>query len=127
MRISDWSSDVCSSDLKLAFVPWAEAVRISAMHGSGLRELFRAIHRAHDSATRTFSPAEVTRALEIAYQTNPPPLVRGHVAKLRFPHPGAAHPQTFIVHGPRLTNPSATYHSLHQTFFHNRFKQIRHP
>src|SRR3546814_6129807 len=45
---------------KLAFVPWAEAVRISAMHGSGLRELFRAIHRAHDSATRKFSTAEVT-------------------------------------------------------------------
>src|SRR3546814_19381517 len=58
---------------KLAFVPWAEAVRISAMHGSGLRELFRAIHRAHDSATRKFSTAEVTRALEIAYETNPPP------------------------------------------------------
>ncbi|MGN6512203.1 MAG: ribosome biogenesis GTPase Der, partial [Lysobacteraceae bacterium] len=27
---------------KLAFVDWAEAVRISALHGSGLRELFRA-------------------------------------------------------------------------------------
>ena len=28
--------------LKLGFVPWAESVRISAKHGSGLRELFRA-------------------------------------------------------------------------------------
>jgi GTPase len=35
---------------KLAFVDWAEAVRISALHGSGLRELFRAVHRAHAPA-----------------------------------------------------------------------------
>src|SRR3546814_20589232 len=87
---------------KLAFVPWAEAVRISAMHGSGLRELFRAIHRAHDSATRKFRTAEVTRALEIAYATNPPPVVRGHVAPLRFAHPGAENPQTFTLPGPPL-------------------------
>ena len=37
---------------KLNFVEWAENVRISAKHGSGLRELFRAIHRAHASATK---------------------------------------------------------------------------
>ena len=39
---------------KLSFVEWAENVRISALHGSGLRELFRAIHRAHASATKVF-------------------------------------------------------------------------
>ena len=73
---------------KLAFVDWAQAVRISAKHGSGLRELFRAIHRAHASATREFGTAEVTRALEAAYAANPPPTVRGHGAKLRVAHPG---------------------------------------
>src|SRR5690606_27845260 len=82
---------------KLAFVQWAEAVRISAKHGSGLRELFRAIHRAYHSATRTFSTAEVTRALEVAYEANPPPVVRGHAAKLRFAHPGGENPPTFVV------------------------------
>src|SRR3546814_1389339 len=90
---------------KLAFVPWAEAVRISAMHGSGLRELFRAIHRAHDSATRKFSTAEVTRALEIAYETNPPPVVRRHVAKPPFAPPGAENPPTFHLPGTPLKPP----------------------
>ena len=51
---------------KLSFVEWAENVRISALHGSGLRELFKAIHRAHASATKVFSTAEVTRAVEAA-------------------------------------------------------------
>lgn len=112
---------------KLAFVPWAEAVRISAMHGSGLRELFRAIHRAHDSATRKFSTAEVTRALEIAYETNPPPVVRGHVAKLRFAHPGAENPPTFIVHGTRLKTLSETYRRYLENFFRKRFKLVGTP
>ena len=52
---------------KLSFVDWAERVRISALHGSGLRELFKAIHRAHASATHVFSTADVTRAVEAAY------------------------------------------------------------
>jgi len=56
--------------LRLGFVPWAESVRISAKHGSGLRELFRAVHRAHESANKTFTTSEVNKALEMAYETN---------------------------------------------------------
>jgi GTP-binding protein len=94
---------------------WAEAVRISALHGSGLRELFKAIHRAHASATHKFSTAEITKALEIAYETNPPPVVRGHVAKLRFAHPGGENPPTFIVHGTRLRTLSDSYRRISKT------------
>ena len=112
---------------KLAFVSWAEAVRISAKHGSGLRELFRAIHRAHASATRQFSTSDVTRALEIAYETSPPPVVRGHAPKLRFAHPGGENPPTFIVHGSRLKSLPATYSRYLENFFRKRFKLVGTP
>jgi GTP-binding protein len=112
---------------KLSFIDWAEAVRISALHGSGLRELFKAIHRAHASATRKFSTADVTKALEIAYETNPPPVVRGHVAKLRFAHPGGENPPTFIVHGTRLRTLSDTYRRYLENFFRKRFKLVGTP
>jgi len=112
---------------KLGFVDWAEAVRISALHGSGLRELFRAIHRAHASATRQFSTADVTRAIEAAYEANPPPVVRGHVAKLRFAHAGGDNPPTFIVHGTRLRTLSATYQRYLENFFRKRFKLVGTP
>ncbi len=112
---------------KLAFVDWAEAVRISALHGSGLRELFRAVHRAHASAMREFGTSEVTRAIEIAYQSNPPPTVRGHVAKLRFAHPGGSNPPTFIVHGNRLRTLSDSYKRYLENFFRRRFKLIGTP
>jgi len=112
---------------KLSFVEWAEAVRISAKHGSGLRELFKAIHRAHASATHEFGTSEVTKALEIAYETNPPPVVRGHVAKLRFAHPAGSNPPTFVVHGTRLRTLSDTYKRYLENFFRKRFKLVGTP
>ena len=112
---------------KLAFVEWAQAVRISAKHGSGLRELFRAIHRAHASATREFSTSDVTRAVEAAYEANPPPVVRGHAAKLRFAHPGGDNPPTFIVHGTRLRTLSDSYRRYLENFFRKRFKLVGTP
>ena len=112
---------------KLSFVEWAENVRISALHGSGLRELFRAIHRAHASATKVFSTADVTRAIEAAYVANPPPVVRGHVPKMRFAHPGAESPPTFIVHGTRLKSLSNTYQRYLENFFRKRFKLVGTP
>ena len=62
---------------KLSFCEWAERVTISAKHGTGLRELFKAIHRAHASATHEFSTAETTKALQVAVESFPPPVVRG--------------------------------------------------
>ncbi|MGB8715089.1 MAG: ribosome biogenesis GTPase Der, partial [Rhodanobacteraceae bacterium] len=83
-------------DRRLEFVSWAPQVTISALHGSGLRELMRAVGRAHESATREFATAELTRAVEAAYRANPPPLIRGHAPKLRFAHPGGSNPPTII-------------------------------
>jgi len=112
---------------KLGFVNWAEAVRISAKHGSGLRELFRAVHRAHASATKEFSTAEVNRTLEVAYETNPPPSIRGHVSKLRYVHPGGSNPPTFIVHGTRLKVLPDSYKRYLENFFRKRFKLVGTP
>jgi GTPase len=112
---------------KLSFVEWAEAVRISAKHGSGLRELFRAIHRAHASATKELVTSEINKALEIAYETNPPPSIRGHVSKLRFVHPGGTNPPTFIVHGTRLKVLPESYKRYLENFFRKRFKLVGTP
>jgi GTP-binding protein len=112
---------------KLSFAEWAERVQISAKHGSGLRELFKAIGRAHASAMREFSTAETTKALEIAVQTFPPPVVRGHAAKMKFAHPGGANPPTFIVHGNRLKSLPDSYHRYLENFFRKRFKLVGTP
>ena len=112
---------------KLAFVDWAESVRISALHGSGLRELFRAVHRAHASATREFGTSEVTRTLEAAVEAHPPPVQRGHAPKLRFAHPGGENPPTFVVHGNRLKTLPEGYRRYLENFFRKRFKLVGTP
>jgi GTP-binding protein len=114
-------------DRKLAFCPWAEQVTISAKHGTGMRELFNAIKRAHASATRSFGTAEITRALEAAVTAFPPPVQRGHVAKMKFAHPGGENPPTIVVHGNRLKGLPDSYRRYMENFFRKRFKLVGTP
>ena len=104
---------------KLGFVDWAERVRISALHGSGLRRVVqggasRMPRRPTPSAPPT-SPAPSRRRM--------PPIrrrwcrARGEAA-LR--PPGWRHPPTFVVHGTRLKTLSPTYHRYLENFFRKR-------
>ncbi len=78
-------------------------------------------------ALRQFSTSEVNKALEIAYQTAPPPSIRGHVSKLRYVHPAGSNPPTFIVHGTRLKVLPDTYKRYLENFFRKRFKLVGTP
>ena len=114
-------------DRRLEFVAWAPRVTLSAMHGSGLRELMRAVHAAHVAASREFGTAELTRAVEAAYAANQPPLVRGHAPKLRFAHPGGRNPPTIIIHGSRTRHIAPAYRRYLENFLRKRFRLIGTP
>ena len=107
---------------RLVFVNWAKQVFISALHGSGLRELMRAIVRAHSSATRELGSSDLTRTLERAYESYQPPLVRGHAPKLRFAHPGGSNPPTIVIHGSRTKHIAPAYRRYLENFFRQRYK-----
>ena len=122
--LSTYERDQCKGSLsrKLDFVGFARNVTLSALHGSGIAELMRAINRAHASATREFGSAELTRALEKAYESHQPPLVRGHAPKLRFAHPGGTNPPKIIIHGSRTKHIAVSYRRYLENFFRKRFK-----
>ncbi|WP_426663970.1 ribosome biogenesis GTPase Der [Rhodanobacter aciditrophus] len=107
---------------RLQFVDWAKQVYISALHGSGLRELMRAVVRAHASATKELGSSDLTRTLEQAYQGYQPPLVRGHAPKLRFAHPGGSNPPTIVLHGSRTRHIAPAYQRYLENFFRKRYK-----
>jgi len=107
---------------RLVFVDWARQVFISALHGSGLRELMRAVVRAHASATKELGSADLTRTLEKAYENYQPPLVRGHAPKLRFAHPGGSTPPTVVIHGSRTRHIAPAYRRYLENFFRKRYK-----
>ena len=107
---------------RLVFVDWAKQVFISALHGSGLRELMRAVVRAHASATKELSSSDLTKTLEKAYEAYQPPLVRGHAPKLRFAHPGGNNPPTVVLHGSRTKHIAPAYQRYLENFFRKRYK-----
>ncbi|EIL89946.1 MULTISPECIES: ribosome biogenesis GTPase Der [Rhodanobacter] len=109
-------------DRRLVFVDWAKQVYISALHGSGLRELMRAVMRAHASATKELNSSDLTRTLEKAYESYQPPLVRGHAPKLRFAHPGGSNPPTVVIHGSRTKHIAPAYRRYLENFFRKRYK-----
>jgi len=122
--LSTYEREQCVSSLsrKLDFVAYAKPVFISALHGSGMAELKRAIDRAHKSATHEFTSSELTRALEQAYAAYQPPLVRGHAPKLRYAHPGGINPPTIVIHGSRTKHIADGYRRYLENFFRKRYR-----
>ena len=112
---------------RLDFVPWAEVVFISGLHGSGLRELMRAVRRAHASTTSELSASSLTRSLEQAVAAYQPPLVHGHVPKLRFAHPAGSTPPAIVIHGSRTAHIAAAYRKYLENFFRRRYKLVGTP
>lgn len=86
-------------DRKLPFIQFAEFYFISALHGSGVGDLFGAVLRSHASATARFATPMLTRILEQAVQAHQPPLVQGRRIKLRYAHQGGQNPPVIVIHG----------------------------
>ncbi len=102
---------------KLVFCDYARRITISALHGSGLKELMRAVEEAYDSAGRNFSTHELSEILHRAVEAHQPPMVQGRVARLRYAHSGGVHPPRIIIHGNRTdTLPPAYVRYLSNTF-----------
>ncbi len=127
--MDDYAREQCRKalDRRLEFVPWAKRVTLSALHGTGLAELMRAVGHAHAAASREFGTAELTRALEAAYRANPPPMSQGRAPKLRFAHPGGNHPPTIIIHGTRTRQITPDYRRYLENFMRKRFKLVGTP
>ncbi|MEO8670092.1 MAG: ribosome biogenesis GTPase Der [Tahibacter sp.] len=128
-NITTYQRERCETELdrKLDFVAYAERVFISALHGSGMRELMRSVDRAYASATKQFSSSELNRALIAAFEGYQPPLVRGHAPKLRYAHPGGTNPPTIVIHGSRTKHIAESYRRYLENFFRKRFKLVGTP
>ena len=109
--------EILKLDGKLTFLDFVRRYFISAQHGTGVGELYRAVKEAYDCAHKEFSTAELTRILEDAVATHQPPLVRGRLVKLRMAHVGGHHPLTIIVHGKQMESLSGSYQRYLMNFF----------
>ncbi|MFV8783612.1 ribosome biogenesis GTPase Der [Microbulbifer sp. SA54] len=84
---------------RLRFVDFADIHFISALHGTGVGNLYQSIEAAYQSATDKLSTNHLTRILQWAVSEHQPPLVNGHRIKLRYAHAGGQNPPIIVIHG----------------------------
>ncbi len=86
-------------EVKLPFINFARIHYISALHGSGVGELFESVQKAYASAMRDLPTHRLTEILEDLVQAHPPPVVKGRRIKLRYAHQGGRNPPLIVIHG----------------------------
>jgi len=104
-------------DRRLVFVEYAKLHFISALHGSGVGNLYPSIMSAYTSATRKIKTSQLNRILSQAVSQHPPPLVHGHRIKLRYANSGGLNPPLIIIHG----NQTASVPEPYKRYLQHRF------
>ena len=105
---------------RLHFAPWVKVHYISALHGTGVGDLFAFVERAWDSAFIKLNSNTLTRMLEDITRSHPPPRSGRFRAKLRYAHLGGSNPPTVVIHGNRTESLPNSY----QRYLENRFREL---
>lgn len=108
-------------DRQLHFVDFAVMHQISALHGSGIRDLFKSIQQAYEAATKDISTNQLTKALQAMVEQHPPPIVNRHRIKLRYAHMGGKQPPLIIIHGNQTKSVPKPYQRYLINGFRSRF------
>jgi GTP-binding protein len=102
---------------RFVFVDFAKIHFISALHGTGVGDLYKSIDRAYESARKTLTTSVLTQVLERAVVDHEPPLINGRRIKLRYAHAGGQNPPIIVIHGKQTAKLPAHYvRYLEKTF-----------
>lgn len=109
MSLDDRATTMNKVDRRLNFLSQIRIHTISALHGSGVGNLFDSINEAYHSANKELSSSQLTKILQEAVETHTPPLVQGRRIKLRFAHPGGNNPPVIVIHGNQVGSLPESY------------------
>lgn len=94
---------------RLGFVDFARVHFISALHGTGVGNLFDSIDEAYAGATTRHSASLLNRILRAAIEEHEPPISGGRRIKLKFAHAGGYNPPRIIIHGNKVSKVPDAY------------------
>jgi GTP-binding protein len=109
-------------DYRLPFLDYVPLHFISALHGSGLRELMEDVIAAYEATTRELPTPELTRVLEEAVERHAPHAVLGRRIKLRYAHQAGRNPPVIMIHGNQTEKLKDSYKSYLANVFRKAFK-----
>ncbi|MCM2129893.1 ribosome biogenesis GTPase Der [Larsenimonas rhizosphaerae] len=105
---------------RLGFTDYADMHFISALHGTGVGDLYTSVNSAFKSATSRWSTNRLTTLLQDAITEHQPPLVRGRRIKPRMAHQGGTNPPIIVVHGNQVDALPDAY----KRFLINTFRKV---
>ncbi|TFH86997.1 ribosome biogenesis GTPase Der [Billgrantia azerbaijanica] len=105
---------------RLGFADYADLHFISALHGTGVGDLYPSIERAFASANAHWSTNRLTTLLQDAVAQHPPPLIHGRRIKLRMAHQGGSNPPIIVVHG----NQTQALPEAYKRYLTNTFRKV---
>lgn len=112
---------------KLRFIDYAKIHFISALHGSGVGNLFGSINKAYNSANIEIGTSKLNRILDQVIADHPPPLVKSRRIKLRFAHMSGQNPPRFVIHGNQVKSVPASYRRYLENAFRKALKLVGTP
>ncbi|MFC3094695.1 ribosome biogenesis GTPase Der [Alteromonas sediminis] len=104
-------------DRRLGFIDFARLHFISALHGSGVGNLFESVQEAYASATKRVNTALLTQIMEMAQEDHQPPLVRGRRVKMKYAHAGGYNPPVIVIHGNQVDALPSAYKRYMMNYF----------
>ncbi len=109
-------------DRRLGFIDFARLHFISALHGTGVGNLFESVQEAYTSATKRISTAMLTRIMELAQDDHQPPMVRGRRVKMKYAHAGGYNPPVIVVHGNQVQDLPDAYKRYLMNYYRRSLK-----
>lgn len=109
-------------DMRLPFIGFARLHFASALHGTGVGDLFASIRKAYEAAMADIPTPRLTEQLELAIQQHQPPLYKSRRAKLRYAHQGGKNPPIIVIHGSSMDRLPETYKRYLVNWFRDAFK-----
>lgn len=94
---------------RLQFAEFAKIHYISALHGTGVGNLFGSVRAAYKASVKELSTSVLTQVLEQAVKKHTPPIVHGRRIKLRYAHAGGHKPPLIIIHGNQTEHVPLSY------------------
>ncbi len=114
-------------DRKLNFLDFAETKFISALKGTGINHLMKAIDTAYAAATAKLSTPRLTRALQEAIEKQEPKRKGSTRPKMRYAHQGGQNPPIIVIHGNALDGVTEPYKRYLEKHFRDTFDLIGTP
>lgn len=114
-------------DRRLDFIDFARVHFISALHGSGVGNLFESVREAYACATQKMTTSMLTRILQMATDEHQPPMIGGRRIKLKYAHPGGYNPPIIVIHGNQPDKLPDSYKRYLSNYYRRSLKIIGSP